>query len=90
MHLLRHLELGAGDNGSNWPAEIGDQDQGFHRRLPLRRFVLGLRRLGDVFALSVRSWRPRGSGIGSSNDLFQPVAVIRRTARHVARLQVKP
>ena len=26
------------------------QDQGLHRRLPFRRFVLGLRELGDVFA----------------------------------------
>jgi hypothetical protein len=27
-----------------------DQDQGLHRRLPFRRFVLGLRRLRDVVA----------------------------------------
>jgi hypothetical protein len=30
------------------PAGRRDQDQGLHRRLPFRRFVLGLRKLGDL------------------------------------------
>jgi len=33
-----------------WPAEIGDQDQRFHSRLPFRRLVLGLGQLRDVIA----------------------------------------
>jgi hypothetical protein len=31
-------------------SERRDQDQGFHCRLPLRRHVLGLRQLGDMYA----------------------------------------
>jgi hypothetical protein len=34
-----------------WAAVRRDQDQGFHRRLPLRRRVLRLRKLGDVGAV---------------------------------------
>jgi hypothetical protein len=45
------------------------QDQGFSQGL-----VLGFRKLGYVIAgiLDVTSWRPRGNGIGSWNDRFQP------------------
>lgn len=33
-----------------WPAEVGDQDQGFHSRLPLRGGVHVLRKPDDVVA----------------------------------------
>jgi hypothetical protein len=32
------------------PAARGDEHQGFHRRLPLRRGVLGFRKFGNVVA----------------------------------------
>jgi len=50
-----------------------DQDQDFHC---CRGLMLRLRKPRDVIAgtSSVTIWRPRGNGIGSSNDRFQPRA----------------
>jgi hypothetical protein len=52
---------------------LDDQKQHFNCGLPLREILLRLRKLLDVLGASSRvtSWRPRGSGIGSSNGRFQ-------------------
>jgi hypothetical protein len=56
------------------PARLRDQEQRLHRRLPLRRLVLGLRKLRDVFAgiLERDELAAAGKRIGSSNARFQP------------------
>jgi hypothetical protein len=51
------------------------QDQGFHGGLPFRGLMLGLGEFGDAGVLQVTSWRPPGSGIGSSNGRFQPCGI---------------
>jgi hypothetical protein len=41
--------------------------------------MLGLRKFREVITgvlESVTSWRPRGNGIGSSNDRFQPRSAV--------------
>jgi hypothetical protein len=56
---------------------FGDQKQGFDRSLPLLDLLFGLRSfwIYRAASLSVTSWRPRGSGMGSSNGRFQAVAL---------------
>jgi hypothetical protein len=49
------------------------QQQRFDRSLPLRKFLFGLRKLLDA-----TSFRPRGSGTGSSNGRFQPLPLMPR------------
>ena len=54
------------------PAILRRHDQAPDRRLPFRKVLLGLRQLHEAAAsCSMTSWRPRGSGIGSSNFRFQ-------------------
>src|SRR5207248_908535 len=55
-----------------WPAEIGDQDQRFHSRMPFRRLGPGLWMFTDVFAF------PRSIGVGFTN----PAAILAKRARH--------
>jgi hypothetical protein len=68
-------------------ADCRDQDQGFHRRLPLSGLMLGLWKLRNEFAgvLERDKWRPCGSGIGSSNGRFQPVGLLREEIRSLLR-----
>jgi hypothetical protein len=53
---------------------LGDQQQRFHRDLPLGRIMLGLR--GDVFRRprKVRNSRPSGWTMGSTNRLNQAIS----------------
>jgi hypothetical protein len=55
-----------------------EQVHRFDRGLPLRELPFGLRRFWINLAASSRvtSWRPRGSGIGSSNARFQPRSAV--------------
>jgi hypothetical protein len=62
-----------------WAAvAFGDQDQDFNGSLPFLDLLFSLRELLDKSCgfLDVTSWRPRGSGIGSSNLRFQPRSLI--------------
>jgi hypothetical protein len=50
-----------------------DQERRFDRSLPLRELLFGVRKLLDIFGVLKRtSWRPRESGIGSSNARSSP------------------
>jgi hypothetical protein len=49
------------------PAQCRHQDQGFHRRLPLRGFVLGLGKLRDVIAGILESDKLATAGAGESD-----------------------
>jgi hypothetical protein len=61
------------------PVILDDEEQRFDRSLPFLEMLFDLGSFWIYLAASSRVtiWRPRGSGIGSSNGRFQPVAAIR-------------
>ena len=58
------------------PVALGDQQQRFHRDLPVGGIVLGFRQRGDVFGgvAQRQSSRPSGKTMGSTNRLNQAIS----------------